>query len=105
MDSVIGLRFGVGSASLSVAGGFDMILSMFREEPVDGKPGPVSMRRVLAFLLVLAAAGLFVGGFWYEKDKWYVFIPGIACLVGALLLLFFTTWEDIAEIARSIKKK
>jgi hypothetical protein len=78
-----------------------MILSMFREE---GNPGPVSMRRVLAFLLALAAIGLFIGGIISKKVEWYAYIPGIACLAGSLLLLFFTTWSDIAKIAKAVKK-
>lgn len=81
-----------------------MAFSMFREEEKEGKPGPVSIRRVLAFLLVLSAIGLFVGGFFIDKESWYVFLPGIVCLAGSLLLLFFTTWSDVAEIAKAIKK-
>ena len=80
------------------------MLSIFREEGKDGEPGPVSVRRVLAFLLVLSAVGLFIGGFFFNKESWYVFLPGIACLAGSLLLLFFTTWSDVAEIAKAIKK-
>ncbi len=82
-----------------------MILSMFREGEIEGKAGPVSMRRVLAFLLVLAAIGLFTGAFFFAKEKdWFAYIPGIACLAGALLLLFFTTWNDVAEAAKAFKK-
>ena len=80
------------------------MLTMFREAGEEGRPGPVSMRRVLAFLLVLAAIGVFIGAFFFAEHSWYVFIPGIACLAGALLLLFFTTWNDIAEIAKVLKK-
>ena len=81
-----------------------MVLSMFREANTeDGKPGPYSMRRVLAFLLSLAAIGLFILGFNF-KDGWFVFIPGMVCLAAVLLLLFFTTWGDVAEIAKAIKK-
>jgi hypothetical protein len=80
------------------------VFTMFREEEKDGKPGPVSVRRVLAFLLVMAAIGLFVGGFFISKESRYVFIPGIVCLAGSLLLLFFTTCSDVAEIAKAIKK-
>jgi fucose permease len=65
-----------------------MKFSMFREE--DNK---VSMRRVLAFFLVLAAVGLFAGGFFFAEHSWYVFLPGISCIAGSLFLLFFTS-ED-----------
>ncbi len=75
------------------------MLSIFREaKNEDGTPGPVSMRRVLAFILVLAAIGLFIGAFLFADNGWYVFIGGIACLVGSLLLLFFTTWADVAQV-------
>ena len=82
------------------------MFTMFREESnEEGKPGPVSMRRVLAFLAFIAAITLFViGGLHFEKDKWYAFIPGGSCLLFSLLLLFFTTWNDIAEITKALKK-
>ena len=73
---------------------------MFKEEN-----GLISMRRVLAFFLVPAAVGLFIGGFFFvEKGSWYVFLPGIACLCGSLLLLFFTTWSDVAEITKLVRR-
>ncbi len=82
------------------------MFSIFREaKNEDGTPGPVSMRRVLAFLLVLSAIGLFIGGFFFSAHGWYVFIPGGVCLTGALLLLFFTTWADIASVAAAIRNK
>ncbi len=82
-----------------------MNLSMFREAGINGNPGPVSMRRVLAFLLVVAAVGLFVVAFFFAKEEdWFAYIPGVACLVGALLLLFFTTWTDVVEVAKAIKE-
>jgi len=81
-----------------------MVLSMFREGGVEGEPGPVSMRRALAFLLALSAIGLFIGGFFITKESWFVFVPGIACLAGALLLLFFTTWSDAAEVIKAARK-
>ena len=72
---------------------------MFREED-----GLVSMRRVLAFFLALASVGLFVGGFFIQKESWFVFVPGTACLCGSLLLLFFTTWGDLAKITGSLRR-
>jgi hypothetical protein len=84
------------------------MLSIFREEPdtdAEGKtiPGPVSARRVLAFILAVAAIGLFAAAFLFSANGWTVFVPGIACLAGTLLLLFFTTWGDIAAIAAAWK--
>jgi fucose permease len=72
---------------------------MFREE--DNK---VSMRRVLAFFLVIASVGLFVGGFFFAEHSWYVFLPGITSIAGALLLLFFTSWCDVAKLANAVKR-
>jgi hypothetical protein len=98
-----------------------ILFSMFREDGAEGKPGPMSMRRVLAFVLIAAAIGLFFGGFIFGTgmpvpedsgvsarpwaSSWHIFIPGIACLAGSLLLLFFTTWSDVAEIAKALKNK
>jgi hypothetical protein len=76
------------------------MLTMFRE---GGKDSPVSMRRVLAFFFALAAVALGVLGFRYADKGWFVFIPCGACLVAVLLLLFFTTWTDLANAARALK--
>lgn len=78
-------------------------MTIFREAGTDGNPGPVSMRRVLAFLLALSAIGLFVGGFFFSVNGWIVFILGCAVLARALLLLFFTTWADIQGIVAAWK--
>jgi 1,4-dihydroxy-2-naphthoate octaprenyltransferase len=80
------------------------MFSMFREDSKDGTtPGPVSMRRVLAFILAIAAIGLFVGGILSKKTEWYVFIPGGACLVGALAFLVLTTVTDVQSIVAAWK--
>jgi hypothetical protein len=86
-------------------------MSMFREAPEtdkDGKqiPGPVSARRVLAFILAIASIALFAAAIFHAPQYgWTVFIPGIAALAGSLLLLFFTTWGDISLIAAAWKGK
>jgi fatty acid desaturase len=85
--------------------------SMFREadeQDKDGKTvkGPVSARRVLAFVLSLSAVALFAAAIIFAPQYgWTVFIPGVSCLAGALLLLFFTTWGDVAAIAAAWKGK
>jgi hypothetical protein len=64
------------------------------------------MRRVLAFILALSAVALFIVAIICAPQYgWAVFIPGIAALVGALLLLFFTTWTDVAVAAAAWKGK
>ena len=80
-------------------------MTMFREAEVSGHPGPVSIRRVLAFLSFLAAIGLFILGLLLPDHKWNVFIPGIACLILTPVLLFFTTWADIVEVTKAARGK
>ena len=77
---------------------------MFREHDENGHPGPISMRRILAFFLAISAVGLFAGALILVNEiTWQVFIPGAACLAGTLLLLFFTTWGDIAGAVKAMK--
>jgi hypothetical protein len=78
-------------------------MSMFREAPIDGKPGPVSMRRVLAAFFTSAAVFLFYAAFTHSNAGWFVFIPGIVCVAAAVLFMFFTTWADIAQVGKAIK--
>jgi hypothetical protein len=78
-------------------------MSMFREAPsADGKPGPVSIRRVLAAFFSLSAVSLGAVAI-PNAPGWYVFIPSVACLAGALLLMFFTTWSDVAAVISASK--
>jgi len=80
------------------------MLSIFREAPsADGKPGPVSIRRVLAAYFSALAAALFILAFRYAAAGWWVFIPGAVCVLSVLFLLFFTTWADVASVARAVK--
>jgi len=79
-------------------------MSIFREaNNADGSKGPVSMRRVLAFIFSLFAICLFIVAFTYASVGWVVFIPGTICTVASLLLLFFTTWADVAAIINAVK--
>jgi Na+/H+-dicarboxylate symporter len=86
--------------------------SMFREASETDKegkivgPGPISMRRVLAFILTLASITLFVVAILFASQYgWPVFIPGGACLAAMLFLLFFTTWGDVSMLASAWKGK
>jgi hypothetical protein len=84
------------------------MLSFLREaDKEDGMPGPLSARRIAAFILILAAFPLFYFAFKYSGNGWFVFLPGGMCLVAAIVLFFFTTWTDIKEIisaAAGLKK-
>lgn len=78
-------------------------MSMLREAPIDGKKGPVSMRRVGAAVFVLAAVA---AGMWAVAtgQPWQTVaaafgVPGIL----AAILLFFTTWADIKGIVAAYK--
>jgi hypothetical protein len=92
------------------------MFSFLREAPSeDGKPGPLSMRRIAAAACILAsiAAGILAiltiyrfveqnpGATLDWKLFIPLFIPCVAFLVGALILLFFTTWTDIKELISS----
>ena len=95
------------------------MFSFLREAKLpDGSPGPLSMRRVSAALCFLAsiAAGIVSLAIIYRfiainpnttidwKAFIPLFVPCVSFLFGGLLLLFFTTWGDVAEIAKAIKK-
>jgi hypothetical protein len=84
------------------------MLSFLREaDKADGSPGPLSARRIAAFILILAALPLFYFALKFSANGWFVFLPGGMCLVAAIVLFFFTTWADIKEIisaAAGLKK-
>ena len=76
-----------------------------------GKPGALSMRRVAAAVcLITSIASAFLAMviiYRFTADNlaaqdWRFFIPlffpCFAFLFGTLMLLFFTTWEDVKEI-------
>jgi hypothetical protein len=68
--------------------------------------GATSMRRVLAAFFAVSAVALavilpLIAG----VSGWHVFIPCGACIFASLLLLFFTTWADVAAIISAAKGK
>jgi hypothetical protein len=95
--------------------------SFLREaDKEDGTPGPLSMRRLSAALCLISAIGAAVFALIIifkavaastTTVDWKVFIPMfipcIAFLLSCIILLFFTTWEDIKNVvsaAASMKK-
>jgi hypothetical protein len=88
------------------------MFSFLREAPLEGKPGPLSMRRIAAAVYVLAAVFTailsirtifrFIGLNPNTEIDWRAFIPlFIPCgafLLGSITLLLFTTLADIKEI-------
>lgn len=79
-----------------------MLFTMFCE---DGKGSPVSMRRVGAFLCLVMSVVYSWVALPFSGSGWWVFIPTVAYLVGMMLLLFFTTWGDVAQVANAWKGK
>jgi peptidoglycan/LPS O-acetylase OafA/YrhL len=97
------------------------MFSFLREaDKENGSPGPFSMRRLAASLCLLSAIGAAIFALmiiskaltvasntaisdW--KVYFPVFIPCLAFLVGCILLLFFTTWEDIKGLVSAVAKK
>lgn len=64
--------------------------------------GQWSMRRVLAF--ALAVSGI-VAGIQSFGQEWQVVAVSFGIpIAAALILLFFTTWSDIASIINAAKK-
>jgi hypothetical protein len=62
------------------------------------------MRRILAAVCLASSLPAYYRGFEFAAAAgWIVFIPGLALEVGALFLMFFTTWGDVAEIAKAWK--
>jgi hypothetical protein len=84
------------------------MLSFLREaDKADGKPGPLSARRIAAFIVILASFPLFYSALRFSANGWFVFLPGGMCLAAGIILFFFTTWTDIKEIisaASGLKK-
>jgi hypothetical protein len=69
--------------------------------PFQESDGSVSMRRILAaFFSIGAVAVLIIGAINASMAAVY---GGAALLVAVVLLLLFTTWGDVAEIAKAWK--
>jgi fatty acid desaturase len=71
--------------------------------PLQEKTGEFSLRRILALICVVASVALGVYAIPLASFGWVVFLPCLAYLAGALILLFFTTWGDVAELAKAVK--
>ncbi|MBL8967013.1 MAG: hypothetical protein JNG85_08390 [Spirochaetaceae bacterium] len=80
-------------------------MSAFREAPLpDGRPGPLSLRRILAAWFAVLAPVLFAMALQHAQAGWIVFLPGGVCVVASVLLCLFTTLADLKEIAVSLAK-
>lgn len=84
-----------------------MLLTALREAPTaEGKPGPFSIRRILAvyFALVGPALGALAILKAATGSGWVPYLPAAVCILAVLLLLFFTTWADVAGLVASARK-
>jgi hypothetical protein len=75
-------------------------MTMFRE---GGADSPVSMRRVLAFFYAVFSVVSGFAALLYTVNGWWVFIPSIAFALLSAVLLFFTTWADVALVVEKAK--
>ena len=67
--------------------------------------GSFSFRRLAALLCLLASIGTGIGALWCATAGWFVFIPCLGFLAGAIIFVFFTTWESVAGIVSAWKGK
>lgn len=66
--------------------------------------GNLSMRRLLAFLFALTMIVAIPLNIINEID-WKMSLVSIGLpLLGSLLMMFFTSWSDIASVAKAVKK-
>jgi hypothetical protein len=65
--------------------------------------GSYSMRRLLAFLSWIAGTLSSFYAIPYASESWFVFIPSMAFLGFSALMLFFTTWADLKDLAKVLK--
>ena len=73
-------------------------MTIFEEEK-----GVWSMRRVLALMLCVAAVVAAVLCIVKDAPWQVVFAVVGVLLLAAIILLFFTTWSDIAKVASAVK--
>ena len=66
--------------------------------------GVLSMRRLLAFIFALATIGIATACVIYKLDWKAILVAAGIPLVGTLLMMFFTTWQDISNIVSVVKK-
>ena len=109
--SLYAFHLSIGAWEMLIVGGAFLFATtaLLLDKPRDPnkRPGPfhegdgsLSMRRIAASFLFVSSVGLFVVG--AINDHQYAFLGGLACLVGGILLLFFTTWADITALVSAI---
>lgn len=78
-------------------------MSLFREAGEDGLKGPVSMRRVGAAALFVAAIAAGIAAV-IMRQSWQTVAAafGVPGTLG-VFLLFFTTWADVSAIIGAYK--
>ena len=67
--------------------------------------GNLSMRRLLAFMFALTTIAAVAGNIIMITEDWKIPVITIGLpLIGSLLMMFFTSWSDIASVAKAVKK-
>ena len=77
--------------------------TLFKEK--NGKI--TSMRRVLAFIFsvisILISIGLIVVNYFTPVEFKFVLALIVPFLASTIVLLFFTTWNDVASVVKAVK--
>ncbi|MBE3065018.1 MAG: hypothetical protein IMZ50_11865 [Candidatus Atribacteria bacterium] len=71
-------------------------------QPFQEQDGLLSMRRCMAaYFAIISTFHLRWALPYVAAAGWIAFLPGLACILATLLLLFFTTWADITELVKT----
>ena len=69
------------------------------------KDGLKSMRRLLAFMLIITSIVDCLLSVIFSYDWKITLIITAVPLVGAIVILYFTSWTDISETVKSVRGK
>lgn len=72
---------------------------------LQSKEGNSSSRRLLAFIFGIAGLAFFVVALFLNCDWKVLLVVGGVPILACLILLFFTTWSDVAQVVNAFKGK
>ena len=64
-----------------------------------------SLRRLLAFIFAIVFIVIDCGSILWLDDWKIALVCGGLALIGCLLMMFFTTWGDVANVTKAIRGK
>ena len=67
--------------------------------------GDLSMRRLLAFIFGITSVGVCIGSVFFMNEWKTVLVGSGVPLAGSLLMMLFTSWGDVASVAKAVKGK